>query len=209
MSCTQCGSPMQIAHEDRPHADLPAITLRGIEVRRCAACGEEQDAIPRLADLHRAMAAALLTKTSRLAPPEIRFLRKAAGLSVAELAAALDVASEAVSAWESGQHLPTGALDRLVRTLVAARLALPLSLDAVSRIGDTSEPLAVALRFGPAGWTVVDETDPVSVWQTSPSEARRAVLEALDPGRFAGGDEATRLALAVRAMLEGMTPKNA
>jgi DNA-binding transcriptional regulator YiaG len=209
MQCTQCGGPMQTAREDRPHADLSAIMLRGIEVRRCTTCDDEQTVIPRLAELHRAIAAALLTKRARLAPAEIRFLRKAAEWTPVELGSALDVAPESPPQWEAGTEQPNGPVDRLIRTLVAARLGLPLSLDVLSRIGDTNEPLATALRFGPAGWAAVDEADPVSVWRTSPREARRAVLDALDPGRFAGASDAPRLAVAVRAMLEAMTPKEA
>jgi DNA-binding transcriptional regulator YiaG len=200
---------MRTAREDRPHMDLSTLTLRGIEVRRCTTCDEEQVVIPRLAELHRAIAAALLAKRARLAPAEIRFLRKAAEWTPGELGSMLDVALESPEQWEAGTEQPSGPIDRLIRTLVAARMGLPLSLDAVSRIGDTNEPLTAALRFGPAGWTTVDEGDPVSVWRTSPHEARRAVLDALDPGRFAGFSDAPRLAIAVRAMLEAMTPEEA
>jgi DNA-binding transcriptional regulator YiaG len=158
---------------DRSHADLPAIRLRGIEVRLCAACGDDQVVIPRLADLHRAIAAALVVKRARLAPAEIRFLRKAAEWTPVELSAALDVAPESPSQWEAGTARPDGPVDRVIRTLVAARVGLPLSVDALSRIGDTDEPLAAALRFGPAGWAVVDEADPVSVWRAHPGSILR------------------------------------
>jgi putative zinc finger/helix-turn-helix YgiT family protein len=209
MQCMQCGADMETVHEDRPHIDLGAITLRGVEVRRCSQCGEWEVVMPRLSELHRVMTAALLTKKARLAPAEIRFVRKAGGLSAGELGAAVGATDDAVSRWEQGQEEPAGSVDRLVRTIVASRLSLPLSVETMSRIGDTNEPLAIALRFGPAGWTVVDETDPVSVWRTSPREARRVVLDALEPARFAGVSDVERVALAVRAMLNAMTPEEA
>ena len=191
---------------DRPRSGRVLLVLK---VRRCTRCDDWELVIPRLADLHHAMACALLTKRARLAPAELRFLRKAAGWSSAELASAVDVAEDTVSRWEQGQEHPAGSVDRLIRSLAATRLAFPLSVEAVSRIGDTNEPLAVALRFGPAGWTVVDEADPVSVWRASPREARRVVLDALEPARFAGVSDVERVVIAVRAMLEGMTPEEA
>lgn len=56
---------------------LPGVTLVGVEVSRCGHCGEHEVAIPRIADLHRAMAHAVVRKSNRPTPAEIRFLRRA------------------------------------------------------------------------------------------------------------------------------------
>ena len=60
---------------------LPGVTLAGVEVSRCAHCGEHEVAIPRIAGLHRVMAHAVIRKSSRPTPAETRFLRRTLGWS--------------------------------------------------------------------------------------------------------------------------------
>ena len=77
MKCINCGSTMKSARENFKYeaSGLPYVTLRMIEVRRCAKCGEYEVVIPRIEELHRAIALVLIVKPTRLTPEEIRFIR--------------------------------------------------------------------------------------------------------------------------------------
>jgi len=66
------------------------VILVGVPVARCGRCGETEVGIPGIEALHRAIAGALIAKPARLAPEEVRFLRKHLGLSSADFAALLD-----------------------------------------------------------------------------------------------------------------------
>lgn len=81
---------------------LPYVVLNGVEVRRCPSCGAEEVAIPRIEDLHRAIALDVSGKPERLTPEEVRFLRKYLGWSGATFARKLGVTPETVSRWENG-----------------------------------------------------------------------------------------------------------
>ena len=76
---------------------LPGVTLVDVEVSRCGHCGQYEVAIPRIDELHRAMATALARKAARLTPAEIRFLRTTLGWSGRELADHMGAAPETVS----------------------------------------------------------------------------------------------------------------
>ena len=47
-------------------------------------------------------------------------------------------------------------------------------------MGDAAPASQLALRFGPSGWRVVDESDPVSEWIAFATEDREAVLQTLE-----------------------------
>ena len=97
---------------------LPHVELHGVEVSRCTACGKEEIAIPRIAQLHRVLAEVFVTQHRMLAAVEVRFLRKHVGLSGGDFAQRMGVARETVSRWETGAS-PMGAVaDRLLRLLV-------------------------------------------------------------------------------------------
>lgn len=137
---------------------LPHVVLMGVETGRCGQCGAEVLSIPRIAQLHDAIAVVLATKPTRIAPLEARFLRKHLGLSTEDLAARMGVARETVSRWESPRSAqPTGgAAERLLR-LMALR-ERPVEEYPSERLADirddgTSEEL---LRFeaGGKGWHV-------------------------------------------------------
>jgi DNA-binding transcriptional regulator YiaG len=78
-------------------------------------------AIPQLEELHRVIALAVISKSSRLAPQEIRYLRKFLDWSGAELARHLGVDGSTVSRWENGQQAMGPVADRLLRLIVGCR----------------------------------------------------------------------------------------
>jgi putative zinc finger/helix-turn-helix YgiT family protein len=82
-------------------------------------CGETYTSIPAIEGLHRQIAAAVIRKKGRLAPAEIRFLRKWLGWSGVDFAKRTGTKPETVSRWENGRTLMGPQADRLLRVLVA------------------------------------------------------------------------------------------
>jgi putative zinc finger/helix-turn-helix YgiT family protein len=121
MKCDDCGGPVTTERNAVRRYDiggLPHVELHGVEVTHCEGCGKEGIAIPRIGQLHRVLAEAIVRQRRMLAPVEIRFLRKHIGLSAEDFAQRMGVARETVSRWETGAK-PMGAVaDRLLRLLV-------------------------------------------------------------------------------------------
>lgn len=154
-ACLQCGTEMTSAREDWPFEDLPGVTLLGVDVHRCPKCGEYEVGIPRIEQLHQVLAAAVIAKSARLAPAEVRFLRKRMGWEPTQLARTMGVAPEAVLGWEGGDDAIGPVADRLLRLLVA--MSLPKGLPPVETLAHISEhaaPLAVKVEppKGGNGW---------------------------------------------------------
>ena len=119
MNCPDCNQPMTSAHENYGYAasGLPYVTLVGVEVRRCAACGEHEVVIPKIEQLHRTIAMAVVEKRSRLTAAEIRFLRKYLGWSGVDVARHMGVTAESVSRWENDREEMAAVADRLVAVI--------------------------------------------------------------------------------------------
>jgi putative zinc finger/helix-turn-helix YgiT family protein len=154
MKCIECGDKVTTSRENFRHEALGLpVTLVGVEVSRCAACGLSEVSIPALEGLHRTIAVTLVTKTARLCGPEIRFLRKQLGWSGAELAEHLGITRETVSRWEQGSA-PIGATaDRLLRATFALATGLSLSTETLREIArDEPVPFAPRFRHQSIGW---------------------------------------------------------
>lgn len=122
MKCAECGTAVVTKRENRRYeaAGLSHVVLVGVEVSRCPKCGAEEMAVPRIEELHRVIAQALIRKPSRLAGPEIRYLRKHVGWSTMDFASRMGAARETVSRWEGGASPIGTQADRLLRLLVAS-----------------------------------------------------------------------------------------
>ncbi|MDD5307077.1 MAG: helix-turn-helix domain-containing protein [Deltaproteobacteria bacterium] len=155
MKCLTCGKAMTSARENYNYSacGLPHVTLKGVEVRRCRSCGEHEVVIPRIEDLHQAIAMAVVAKKSRLMPAEVRFLRKHLGWSGTDFARHMGVAAETVSRWENGRE-PMGAVaDRLLRLLVATKAPeRDYVIDSLAELGDEATPARLRLASGRKGW---------------------------------------------------------
>jgi len=92
-----------------------------VEVDRCPKCGAVEIVIPRIEELHRALALAILRKRGRLAAPEVRFLRKYLGWSGADFAKHMGVDAATVSRWENEEQPMGPVADRLLRLMVVTR----------------------------------------------------------------------------------------
>ncbi|RDV38736.1 helix-turn-helix domain-containing protein [Bradymonadaceae bacterium TMQ3] len=119
MNCLECNAPMNQHTDEVPYHALPGTLLRGVTHRTCPSCGASEVDIPRIAELNRTIARALICQRARLSGPQVRFLRKHLGLSGTDVAARMGVSKATVSRWESNkQHISPGH-DRLLRLMVA------------------------------------------------------------------------------------------
>jgi putative zinc finger/helix-turn-helix YgiT family protein len=135
---------------------LPYITLVNVEVSRCSACGEFEVTIPYIEDLHRTIAYAVAAKKARLAPEEIRYLRKWLGWSQTDFAAHAGVDPATVSRWENDSVAMGGSAERLLRLLVTTREPVQkYSLDILKQIDDKkTPPIRLGVQAEAGGWRV-------------------------------------------------------
>jgi putative zinc finger/helix-turn-helix YgiT family protein len=135
---------------------LPGVWLAGVRVSQCPGCGETAVSIPAVEQLHLAIASVLVSKPQRLAPPEIRFLRKYLGLSGVDFAAHMGVTPESVSRWENGAMEMSTTAERLLRHLVARQAPLDDYKGEVMLRSATGEraPSHLSLHWqrGPRNW---------------------------------------------------------
>jgi putative transcriptional regulator len=98
-----------------------------------------------MAQLHRAIAHAVIQKKSALTGDELRYLRKHLGYSGRDFAEVVGSRPETVTRWERGDLDVPAQLDRLVRLMVAHNdRELDYSLEALRAVGEHAEPS----RFG-------------------------------------------------------------
>lgn len=121
--CVLCGQ-LTMVTELIPSYDDDAfgipVTLKNAVLRhRCEACGMDGVEIPDSDGLSAAIAVARILNNIHLSGPEIRFLRKACGMTGKEFATALNVDNATLSRWENGAHGNHGAVtDRAIRNAV-------------------------------------------------------------------------------------------
>ncbi len=120
MTCIQCGGKLTMKRENYRYTacGLSNVTLIGVGVRRCSKCGDHEVVIPRIEELHRVLAAAVVRQVSRLTKDEIRFLRKYLGYSGVDFAKIVGVAAETISRWENGKEKIGSSAEKLIRMLV-------------------------------------------------------------------------------------------
>ncbi len=159
--CAECGGPVKTRREKRyryAECGLPSVIVDGIEVSECQRCGETYTGIPAIEGLHRAIAAAVIYKKGRLAPEEIKFLRKSLGWSGVDFAKPMGTTPETVSRWENRKAPMGSAADRLLRLLVAKETPVTeYHVDVLAQLASDERPTkSVRLKMarGPKGWKV-------------------------------------------------------
>jgi len=155
--CRNCGKAEMAARMETylyKESGLPNVVLVGVEVRRCPACGHHELVLPRVTDLHRTIAYALIHKHSRLSGPEVRYLRKYLGWSGADFARHVGVDPSTVSNWENDKDPIGSASDRLLRLMVAHRAPVDdYSLEELTKIeNEQTPPLEVRVAPKARGW---------------------------------------------------------
>ena len=154
MKC-DCGGTMISTNENYSYAacGLPHITLANVEVRRCPECGEHEVVIPKIEQLHQAIAQAVIGKKARLAADEVRFLRKHLGWSGADFARHMGVTPETVSRWENGRESIGPVADRLLRLMVVTKAPKrEYAIETLASLEDEFAPARVRLSADTDGW---------------------------------------------------------
>lgn len=160
MNCTECEGKLTRdtnATIRYDLGDLPHITLQGVILTRCDACGLEDVTIPRIGQLHRALAQHFVSQARALAPTEIRFLRKHMGMSSIQFAKYMGTARETVSRWETGKTPMGNSADRLLRLLVVSTEP-EQNYEVLDLLGDLTEKRApkhlprFGMRMSSTGW---------------------------------------------------------
>lgn len=117
--CKKCGGAVAeklIEHDYSEECGLD-VKLRSVPALVCESCGAYTVRIPGIFNLHRTIAKQVATKHERLAPREVKFLRKYLGYCQEDFAQLMGVADNMPSRWENGSPLNKQA-DRLIRVLV-------------------------------------------------------------------------------------------
>lgn len=154
--CMECGTPVKTTRQNYKYdaSGLRGVTLVNIEVRHCPECGEQEVLIPNIEGLHRALALAIVRKRERLAPDEVRFLRKYLGLSSGDFAKHIGVSPESVSRWELGRTAMGQTADRFLRWLAVTHE--PIShypLEILKEVAQSDpRPLKASFSIGDGGW---------------------------------------------------------
>jgi len=120
--CTVCGALARVVRGNYKFAEcgLRRVVLQGVETVHCAKCGNEEVAIPRLNELMRALALAVVKQPFRLQGEDVKFLRKYLNMTQAEFAGLLDIHKTNLSKWENNEDRIGDQSDRLIRTVVLA-----------------------------------------------------------------------------------------
>ena len=156
-TCLDCGGSLKVTRAPYRYTDsgLPGVVLRGVEVRRCPKCGAEEVAIPRIEELHRLMAQAVIRRPHRLTAAEIKYLRKWLGWSGVDFARHMGTTPETVSRWEQGR-VPMGPqADRLLRLMVITRAPVAdYTLDVLTTIREATplRPAPMRLQWDRGRW---------------------------------------------------------
>jgi putative zinc finger/helix-turn-helix YgiT family protein len=159
--CRNCGKAELTSNLETylyVESGLPNVTLVGVEIRRCPACGDHQLVLPRVTELHRAIAHAVITKRARLSGAEVRFLRKYLGWSGVEFAKFIGADPSTVSNWETDKDPIGQASDRALRLMVAHGSPVEeYPLDELTKIENERKP-PVTVRLTPKsdGWAWAD-----------------------------------------------------
>lgn len=114
---------MRASQETHRYTITPrwAVTIADAEILRCPKCGASEVVISKPDALQRTIAAEVIRKPSRLAGPELVFLRRCLGLTGRAMAKTLGVTHEALSRWENDAYAVPAPVDRLLRTMVALK----------------------------------------------------------------------------------------
>ena len=119
IECANCGADARIVRGsyDFTESGLKRVRLQGIELMVCDRCGNVDPIIPRVNDLMRMLAVAVIAKPYRLAGDEIRFLRKYLRMTGDEFSRILHINRTNLSKWENDEDKVGAQSDRLIRAI--------------------------------------------------------------------------------------------
>ena len=123
MKCRRCEETEMLEKKENYHyreCGLDNVTIVGLAVRKCPACGNVMPLIPNIEGLHDTLAQAIIKKHGPLTPAEIVFLRKSLGWSGKDFARNMHCDASQVSKWEHGTVEMSKPYDLLLREMVAS-----------------------------------------------------------------------------------------
>jgi len=120
-TCSECGSDGTVVRGSYPFKESGLnVVLHGIQILKCAKCGTEEPIIPRMNDLMRTIAFAVVDKPYALRGEEIRFLRKYLRMTGDEFCRVLHVDRTTLSKWENNEDKVGRQSDLLIRSVALA-----------------------------------------------------------------------------------------
>lgn len=122
VECNACGAVANVVRGSYAFTEcgLKNVTLQGVEIIRCPGCGDEQVVIPRLDELMKTLALAVISQPYRLQGDDVRFLRKYLKMTQAEFASYLEIDKTNLSKWENNEDKIGEQSDRLIRSITIA-----------------------------------------------------------------------------------------
>jgi putative zinc finger/helix-turn-helix YgiT family protein len=117
--CSDCGKEARVERGTYRFREsgLDNVVLKGIEIVKCPACGNEEPVIPNLDGLLRVLAVALVTSRLPLSGAEVRYLRKYLEMSGEQFARILHTDKSTLSKWETGAVNIGSKSDLLIRAV--------------------------------------------------------------------------------------------
>ena len=117
--CSDCGKDARVERGTYRFREsgLDNVVLKGIEIVKCPACGNEEPLIPNLDGLLRTVAVAIVTSRLPLTGAEVRYLRKYLGMSGEQFARILHTDKSTLSKWETGAVNIGSKSDLLIRAV--------------------------------------------------------------------------------------------
>lgn len=119
-TCSNCGQPAEIQKGDFPFIRQPGLNvhLYDVDLIVCSACGNVDPVIPKVNEVLRRIAEAIVEKKYRMTGAEVRFLRKYLGMTAEQFSHLLHVDKTTVSKWENDEDPVGQQSDLLIRSLV-------------------------------------------------------------------------------------------
>ena len=117
--CSDCGSKARVERGTYRFREsgLDNVVLKGIEIIKCPACGNEDPILPNLDGLLRIIAVAIVTNRLPLTGGEVRYLRKYLEMSGEQFARILHTDKSTLSKWETGAVNIGSKSDLLIRSV--------------------------------------------------------------------------------------------
>jgi putative zinc finger/helix-turn-helix YgiT family protein len=124
-NCMECGTEMLRYIKPEHVEDLGGVVVcirNAVLIERCPECGEEESAIPNMKGLVCAAALARALNPVRLSGKEIKFIRRALGMTQKEFSNKVEVTIETLSRWENDVPGRGGCAEKSLRYAVCALL---------------------------------------------------------------------------------------
>lgn len=116
--CSKCGAEAraETGSYEFKESGLPVV-LRGIQLIRCATCGNVDPVIHKVNQLMRRLALAVVNKPDRLRGEDVRFLRKFLQMPGEQFSEYIRVHPSTLSKWEHNEDPIGEQSDRLIRLI--------------------------------------------------------------------------------------------